>query len=105
MAVVRQFEVVEEPESPPPMPLPAPQVPPQKRADPEDSAAAGVIMLALKALSQRALVAIESMFTLITVFSAFVLWYKIPTPNEHQIVALALYAVFVLAANWIVRRK
>ena len=64
-----------------------------------------MLTLALKALSQRALVAIADLFTLLTVGSAFWLWASIPAPNDRQIIALSIYACFVLAANYIVRRK
>ena len=64
-----------------------------------------MLTLALKALSQRALVALADLFTLLTVGSAFWLWASIPAPNDRQIIALSIYACFVLAANYIVRRK
>ena len=79
-----------------------------EQAEPaEQASAAHVVMLtiALKALSQRALVALADLFTLLTVGSAFWLWSTIPAPNDRQIVALSIYALFVLAANYIVRRK
>lgn len=70
-----------------------------------ENAAMGILAFSLKALSQRALVAIADLFTLTTVFSAFYLWWSIPDPNQQQIVSLTIYAAFVLAANWLVRRK
>jgi len=60
--------------------------------------------LALKALSQRAVAAIADLFTLLTVFGAWWLWHSIPDPNPNQIVALTIFAMFTLAANWLVRR-
>lgn len=68
---------------------------------------AQVVMLtiALKALSQRALTAATDLFTLITVGAAFWLWYLTPTPTDRQIISLSIYALFTLAANYIVRRK
>lgn len=66
---------------------------------------AGLLFLALKALSQRTLVAIDNLFCLMTVASGFWLWYSIPDPSPTQITSLGLYAAFVLAANWLVRRK
>ena len=68
-------------------------------------AAVAVLMLSLKALSQRALIAVDNLFTLLTVFSAYWLWHSIPSPDSYQLVALGMYALFVLAANVIVRRK
>ena len=64
-----------------------------------------LIQMALIALSQRALIAVADLFTLITVASAFWLWWSIPAPNDRQIISLSIYAMFVLAANWIVRGK
>lgn len=72
---------------------------------PDNGAAVRMLTLALAALSQRALVAIADLFTLLTVGSAFWLWSSIPAPNDRQIIALSIYALFVLAANWIVRRN
>jgi len=62
-----------------------------------------LLALALKTMGQRALIAIDNLFTLVTVCLAFYLWHSIPDPNTLQVVALALFAVFVLAANVIVR--
>ena len=78
--------------------------PSQPQADP-NGVAVRLIQMALVALSQRAVVALADMFTLITVASAFWLWWSIPAPNDRQIIALSIYALFVLAANWIVRGK
>ena len=80
----------------------APRAAPQ--ADP-NGVTVRLIQLALTALSQRALVAVADLFTLLTVGSAFWLWWSIPAPNDRQIVALSIYALFVLAANWIVRTR
>lgn len=77
----------------------------ETEAKPDNGAAVRMLTLALASLSQRALIAIADLFTLLTVGSAFWLWSSIPAPNVLQIVALSIYALFVLAANWIVRRK
>lgn len=66
--------------------------------------ATDALMLALRALSQRALIAIDNLFTLITVAMVFWLWMSIPNPSTFQIVSEGIFAVFVLAANVIVRR-
>ena len=71
---------------------------------PEHSAAVGMLALGLRALSQRAIVALESLFTLVTVVLVFWVFMSIPEPTTHQIVAEAIFAAFVLAANVIVRR-
>ena len=79
----------------------------ETRASPpaDNGVAARMLMLAMASLSQRAVVALADLFTLLTVGSAFWLWNSIPEPNDRQIAALAIYALFVLAINWIVRRK
>lgn len=64
-----------------------------------------MMSMALTALSQRAVAALAQCFTLLTVGSAFWLWYLTPEPSDRQIVSLTLYALFVLAINVIVRRK
>ena len=68
------------------------------------AAAASAIGLALKALSQRAIAATKDVFCLLSAGSAFWLWFNIPDPKPTQIIALSLYALFVLSANVIVRR-
>lgn len=89
--MARNFEVVpDEPEHQPPE---------------REAAGTGLLLLALKALSQRAVAAIGNLFTLTTVFGAWWLWYTTPDPNSHQIISLSIFAVFILAANWLVRRK
>jgi hypothetical protein len=76
--------------------------PPQ--ADP-NAVAIAMITLGIKSLSQRALTAATDLFTLITVAGAFYLWLLTPNPSYQQIVSLSIYALFTLAANYIVRRK
>jgi hypothetical protein len=63
------------------------------------------LLFSLQALSKRTLIALSNLFCLLTVGSVFVLFYSIvPSPNAFQIVSATIYAVFVLAANAIVRR-
>ena len=89
MAEIRQFERVaelpDEPEKP--------------------DAGTRMLVLGLKALSQRAIGAIADLFMLATVGSAFVLWFLTPKPDTYQIVSLSLYGLLILAANWIVRSR
>ncbi len=67
------------------------------------------VTMGLKALGEGAAIALSNIaahtFSLLTVGSAFWLWMSIPDPNNNQIVWTGMYAVFVLAANVIVRRK
>lgn len=96
----RNFEIVED--EPDTQPQPATS---QSAPRIGEKLALDVWVMAISALSKRALVALASLFTLLTVGSAFWLWWCIPDPNTNQIIALSIYALFVLAANWIVRRN
>lgn len=92
-----KWEVIEGDAEETPSPTPA-------KPDALESAGLAILMASLKALSARALEALASLFTLATVASAFYLWFLTPEPNVLQIVSLTIYALFVLAANWLVRR-
>ncbi len=48
------------------------------------------------------LIALASLFTLLTVASAFVLWLLMPDPNITQLVGMGMYAVFVLLINMLI---
>ena len=86
------FRVVgTEPETPQPTPQ-------------EHAVATKMLVMALAALGQRFIVALASMFTLLTIGSCFFLWMMIPDPNNKQLIALGMYALLVLAINVIVRR-
>jgi hypothetical protein len=75
-------------------------------AQPDPNAVAlALITLGIKTLSQRALTAATDLFTLITCAGAFYLWMVTPNPDDKQIISLSIYALFTLAANFIVRRK
>lgn len=69
-----------------------------------DQAGFEMLRMGLKALSQRSLIALSSLFTLLTVGSAFWLFMSIRDPNTMQLVEMGMYSGFVLAANVIVRR-
>lgn len=62
------------------------------------------LMVALSALSKRTLIALSNLFALLTILSVWWLFMSIPSPDVHQLFALGGYSIFVLAANWIVRR-
>jgi hypothetical protein len=90
-------------------PIEIPDDLPRQEADPAfaraaNAAAASALALGLKTLSQRAIAATKDIFTLLSAASCFWLWNSTPDPNQMQIVSLSLYALFVLAANVIVRR-
>jgi len=71
----------------------------------QDDRAAQLFALALKSLSQRALVALASLFTLLTVGSMFWLWLSTPDPDMNQLLSLGMYGLFVLAVNVVVLRR
>jgi hypothetical protein len=88
----RRFELVQEDES-------------TTTASETPDRATDLLFLSLQALSKRTVVALSNLFCLLTVGSVFVLFYRvIPAPDAFQIVSVTIYAVFVLAANAIVRR-
>ncbi len=85
-----KFEVVEEPEI----------------ESKSESALTSLLLLNLKTLSQKALLALAALFSLLTVASVFWLAMTIiHDPNVYQLVGLGGYALFILAVNVIVRRK
>jgi hypothetical protein len=96
----RRFEVVDDPVEAPPQAAPAPAKQPLV-----NRVSVEMLSMAISALSQRALTALAACFSLLTVASAFWLWYLTPVPTDRQIISLALYALFVLAINVIVRRR
>jgi hypothetical protein len=64
-----------------------------------------ILMLALTALSKRALTAITNLFTLGLVASAWWLWNRVlPDPTPMQLIGLGGYAAFCLLID-IVRRR
>lgn len=79
--------------------------PPQSKPSVLNGVAIQMMTMALGALSQRAVIALATCFTLLTVGSAFFLWWQTPDPTDRQIVSLTIYAAFVLAINVIVRRN
>jgi hypothetical protein len=95
MAEPARFQLVEEPD-----------LPQAGEPDPVgQKIATDAIFLALRALSQKSLIAISNLFCLFTVGSAFWVVLTIHDPNPLQLVEIGGYFSFVLAANWIVRRK
>lgn len=72
---------------------------------PEPQLGVDLLALGLKTVSQRFVAALVNLFTLVTMTGTWFLWYKTPDPNPTQIVSLTIFAGFVLAANWLVRRK
>ena len=68
--------------------------------------AAEGVMLALRALSQRALVALSTLFTAAGLLSAFWLWSTVlPSPTDRQLIGVSLYGIFLLALEIVRRRR
>lgn len=64
-----------------------------------------MLLLALRAVSQRALTAITNLFTLGLVASAWWLWSSVLTnPTTPQLIALGGYALFCLLVDLVRRR-
>lgn len=79
---------------------------PDTRAAQLNVVATQMLMTALKALSQRFVVALSNLFTLLTAASAFYLWMIcLPEISVLKIVGLSIYSVFILALNVWGRRK
>ena len=69
-------------------------------------AAAGILFTALKALSQRAVIALGNLFVLASAASAFWLWYvTLPNPTPYQLVGLGLYGLLILALTHLVTNR
>lgn len=63
-----------------------------------DDSATWMLMTALKALSQRAMVALAAIEHLLMAGSVFALWLVvISQPTQFQLVALGMYGIFILA--------
>jgi hypothetical protein len=70
------------------------------------SALTSILFMSLRALSQRAVVALGNLFMAASAASAWWLWYvTMPQPTVPQLVGLTLYAAFILALNFMLRRK
>ena len=71
-----------------------------------DSAALGVLLLSLKTLSQRTLVALGNLLTIASVASVWWLFNEaLPAnPSVNQLVGLGLYGAFVLAVHRVAGR-
>lgn len=81
-------------------PEPAPPVPN------EEPAGTNILLMALRALSQRTIIAISNLFVLAAAGSAFWLWYvTLPQPSVPQLVGLGLYGMLILALTHLVLRR
>lgn len=69
-----------------------------------ERAGLGILTLALGTLGKRALIALDNLFTLITVGLVWYIFLTVPNPNPLQVTELGIFALFVLFANIIVRK-
>ncbi len=87
------------------IPAEFPDATPQAAQSPATQAALAGLLIALKALSQRAVVAVASLVDLALIASTFVLWWQIvDNPSSLQIVTVTIYSVFILNVVWLRRR-
>jgi hypothetical protein len=81
----------------PPRPV---QPPPSQNLD----RITGMLMMALRALSQRTVIALASLVDLALAGSVFVLWLLvIAQPTQLQLVGLGMYGAFILICLWLRR--
>lgn len=72
------------------------------KPDPALALSTQMLTIALSALSQKALIALASLFSITLAGTAFFLWWMIlPNPSINQLVGLGMYAVFILALHYI----
>lgn len=88
---------IEVPDSPPTPPV----------RNPAEQAALNLLLMSLKALGQRAVVALAALFTLVAAVSVWWLFYMVLSadPTTHQLTGLGLYSLFVLAIHVVKRRQ
>ena len=65
------------------------------------------LLLALKALSQRAVIALEACFSLVTVSLVFWAAYPILTaaPTINQLIGLGIFSAFIIISNYLVLKR
>jgi ABC-type siderophore export system fused ATPase/permease subunit len=98
MALPR-FEIIDETETPDVRPQPRPA------ANQQQDAAFSALMLALKAMSQKTVIALSKLAALAMVGSVFWLFMSIPNPSTNQIVWGGMYSVFILLLTFLMSRR
>lgn len=98
---MRPFAVVNETEAPQPQLSPADAA----KAKAEHEQAMKVLQFSIATISKRFVTGLSNLFTAGALLSAWLLWRAIlPAPTVTQLVGVGLYAVFLLAIEWIRRR-
>lgn len=86
-------------------PLGVPQAQPAQE-EPSSSLGTTILFTALRALSQRTVVALSNLFVLAAAGSAFWLWLvTLPNPSVPQLIGLGLYGLLMLALTHLVLRR
>jgi hypothetical protein len=79
---------------------------PQQQQTQTASALTSLLFVSLRALSQRAVIALGNLFMAASAASAWWLFYvTLPDPSPQKLIGLALYGGFILALNFMLRRK
>jgi hypothetical protein len=72
----------------------------------QNAVATKMLMIALGALSQRVVVALASLFSILLAGSVFALfWAVLPNPSYNSLLGVGMYAVFVLALHLVRLKK
>ena len=83
----------------------APPAAPSPEQIKQQQVATQMLALALRTMSQKALIAVSSLFTAAALFSAWWLWNSVlPDPSDRQLVGVGLYALFILILEFVRRR-
>lgn len=77
---------------------------PRQAAAPAWTATA--LTIALTALSQRAAIALASLFSILLAGSVFLLYWKVlPNPTVESLIGLGLYSIFIIGLHVVRTRK
>jgi hypothetical protein len=98
MALPR-FEIIDETETPDVRPQPRPA------ANQQQDAAFSALMLALKTLSQKTLIALSRLTSMAMTASVFWLFMSIPDPHTNPLIWGGMYSIFVLALQYFMSRR
>ncbi len=106
MAQTNRLKVAGEDEPVELITVPPKPAPPRAPSPPREVAAiTSMLMMALKALSQRTIIALASLVDLALAASVFAIWWKvIDQPSVLQLIGLGMYAAFALAAAFARKR-
>lgn len=107
MSSVEENRMLAQPDKAPPLKLigiedDAPTAPKQDKIQ---AVSIEMLTMALTALSQRFVVALSRLFSLLTGASVFWLAYTTAAVDTFALVKIGMYAVFILALNIIVYRR